>query len=61
MSVNSVTATSGLCSHTIASVELILENLLGAVLGLLRSVGVVDVGLVAAGDLSFGRHGGDFG
>lgn len=43
--------------HTITAVELVVENLLGVLLGLLRGVGVVDVGLVAAGDLSFGRHG----
>ena len=43
-------------SRTVAAVELVLEHLLRVLLGLLGGVGVVDVGLVAAGDLSFGRH-----
>ena len=40
---------------TIATVEFILENFLGVLLGLLGSVGVLESSLVAAGDLSF-RH-----
>jgi hypothetical protein len=40
---------------TIAAVKLALENLLGVLFGLLRGVGVLEVGLVTAGDLSF-RH-----
>jgi len=41
---------------TITAVEVVLENLLGVLLGLLGGVGVLQVGLVAAGDLSLGRH-----
>lgn len=40
----------------VAAVELVLENGLGVLLGLLGGVGVLEVGLVTAGDLSFGRH-----
>lgn len=40
----------------VTTVELVLEHGLGVLLALLGGVGVVDVGLVAAGDLSFGRH-----
>lgn len=40
----------------IAAVEFVLEDGLRVLLALLGGVGVVDVGLVAAGDLSFGRH-----
>lgn len=49
-----VLVVSGL--RDVAAVELVLEDLLGVLLGLLGGVGVVDVGLVAASDLSFGRH-----
>lgn len=42
-------------SLTITAVELFLEDLLGVLLGLLGSVGVVDGSLVAAGDLSIGH------
>lgn len=41
---------------TVTAVELLLEDLLGVFLGLLGSVGVVQVGLVAAGDLRVTRH-----
>ena len=40
---------------TISVVELLVEDLLGVLLGLLRGVGVVDSSLVAAGDLSIGH------
>lgn len=40
---------------TIAAIKLALEDLLGVLLGLIRGVGVLEVGLVTAGDLSF-RH-----
>jgi hypothetical protein len=43
-------------ARTVSTVELVLENGLGVLLGLLGGVGVVDVGLVAAGDLSVSRH-----
>lgn len=42
-------------NRTVAAVKLLLEDLLGVLLGLLGGVGVGDVGLVAAGDLSFGH------
>lgn len=41
--------------RTVAAVELLVEHLLGMLLGLLGGVGVVEVSLVAAGDLSL-RH-----
>lgn len=40
----------------VTAVELVLEDRLGVLLGLLGGVGVLEVGLVTAGDLSFGRH-----
>lgn len=43
-------------SLTITAVELVLEDLAGVLLGLLRGVGVVEVGLVAAGNLGISRH-----
>jgi hypothetical protein len=39
----------------VTTVKLLLEDLLGMLLGLLRGVGVVDVGLVTSSDLSL-RH-----
>lgn len=44
-------------SRTITTVELVVENLTGVLLGLFRGVGVVEVSLVAACDLSL-RHDG---
>lgn len=43
-------------TRTVTTVELVVENFLGVILGLLGGVGVVQVGLVAAGDLSISRH-----
>jgi hypothetical protein len=45
---------------TITAVELVFEDPLGVLLGLLRRVGVADVGLVAAGDLSVSGHFGEW-
>lgn len=42
--------------RTITAVELILEDLARVLLGLLGGVGILEVGLVAAGDLSISRH-----
>jgi len=44
-------------ARTVAAVELVVEDLLGVLLGLLGGVGVVEVGLVATGDLTISRHG----
>lgn len=41
---------------SVLTVEVLLEDLLGVLLGLSRGVGVVQVGLVAADDLSFRSH-----
>ena len=41
---------------TITTVELVVEDLLRVLLGLLGGVGVLEVGLVASSDLSFSRH-----
>lgn len=38
--------------RTIAAIKLLLEDLLRVLLGLLRGVGVLEVGLVASGNLS---------
>ena len=43
--------------RTIATVELVIKNLARVLLGLLGGVGVVEVSLVATGDLSL-RHDG---
>jgi hypothetical protein len=43
--------------HTIfTTVELIVKDLLGVLLGLLRGVRIIKVSLIATGDLSIGRH-----
>ena len=47
--------------RTISTIELFIEDPLGAFLRLLRGVGIVEVGLVPAGSLSFSGHGGGVG
>ena len=42
---------------TVTAIELFLEDLLRVFLRLLRGVRVIDVGLVASGDLGISRHG----
>lgn len=41
----------------VAAIELVVQDFLGVLLGFLRGVGVVEVGLVAADDVAWVGHG----
>ena len=47
--------------RTISAIKLFIEDPLGVLLGLLRGVGIVEVGLVTASNLSFSGHCGGVG